>query len=64
MSGEEVFEICIEAKKACDAHKPPYKDLKNLFKAFLMTSNAFAPLHTKKQEFNLASTRNFGPRVI
>lgn len=64
MNGDEVFEICREAMKACDAHKPPYKDLKNLFKAFLMTSNAFAPLHTKKQEFNLARTRNFGPRVI
>jgi hypothetical protein len=37
--------------------------LGNLFKAFLFTSNGFAPL-SKPGEFNLASQINTGPHVI
>lgn len=61
-TGKEIFDVCMKAVEVCKAKN--YTDLHNLFKAFLMTSNAFAPLHPKNAPFNLAQKKNYGPRVI
>ena len=61
-SGEKVFEVCNAAIQVCKVNN--YKDLEKLFKAFLLTKNAFVPLHKKEEDFNLARKRNYGPRVI
>lgn len=57
----EVFKVCSEAVQICK--EDGYTDLHNLFKAFLYTSNGFAPL-ANAGDFNLASQKNFGPNVI
>ena len=59
MRADEVFEIVSQAIEVCKAKG--YKDLENLFKAYLFTSNGFAPF---KPGFNLASEYNTGPNVI
>ena len=59
MNADEVFEIVSQAIEVCKTKG--YKDLENLFKAYLFTSNGFAPF---KPGFNLASETNTGPNVI
>jgi hypothetical protein len=61
-TGKDIFDVCMKAIEVCKAKN--YTDLHNLFKAFLMTSNAFVPLHPKNAPFNLAQKKNYGPRVI
>lgn len=61
VDNDKVFEICSQAENICK--EKGYTDLGNLFKAFLFTSNGFAPL-SKAGEFNLASQSNTGPHVI
>lgn len=60
--GQDIYDVCLKAIEICKDKN--YIDLGNLFKAFLNTSNAFAPLHKKGTDFNLASQFNYGPNVI
>lgn len=62
-SGEDVFKICSECEAKC--RELNYHDLGNLFKAFLFTSNGYAPLvNADGTEFNLAQTVKQGPNII
>lgn len=61
-SSEDVFKVCNQAVKICQEKN--WIDLKNLFKSFIFTSNAFAPLHRKGESFNLAQKLNYGPNII
>ena len=61
-SGENIFKVCDKAVEICN--EKGYVDLGNLFKAFLNTANAYAPLHEKDTIFNLASQFNYGPNII
>lgn len=61
--GEDIFKVCSEAVEICKDKN--YIDLGNLFKAFLNTSNCYAPFTQKNgTNFNLASQFNYGPNVI
>lgn len=59
LDSEVVFNILTKASEVCKTKG--YIDLENLFKAYLFTSNGFAPF---KAGFNLASSTNTGPQVI
>ena len=61
-TGEQIFEACSECVKVC-AEKG-YTDLHNLFKAFLFTSNGYAPISARGSDFNLASKRTTGPVIV
>ena len=62
-TGEEVFKVCSECE--AEARKQKYHDLANLFKSFLFTSNAYAPLvNADGSEFNLAQAMKQGPNII
>ena len=59
LDSEVVFNILTKVSEVCKTKG--YIDLENLFKAYLFTSNGFAPF---KAGFNLASSTNTGPQVI
>ena len=62
-TGEEIFKVCSECE--AEARKQNYHDLANLFKSFLFTSNAYAPLvNADGSEFNLAQSMKQGPNII
>lgn len=57
-TGTEIFLACQEAIKLCEKHN--YTDLKNLFRAFIFTGNAYVKLN----DFNLSDHDNSGPNII
>lgn len=57
-TGTEIFLVCQEAIELCENHN--YTDLKNLFRAFIFTGNAYVKL----DNFNLSDHDHSGPNII
>ena len=61
-TGEEIYQACRECRDIC--LEKGYTDLYHLFKAFLFTSNGYAPISKPESNFNLAQKRKTGPNII